>query len=76
MLVTRHQTSKRPTTATPGTPLHCCPSVTRDAGREKRTRFCHDKGDQKVVIDDILAIELHARAKNGIALSLGIPGNA
>jgi len=29
-----------------------------------------------VVIDDILAIELDARAKNGIAISLGIPGNA
>jgi hypothetical protein len=37
----------------------------------------HDKDDQKNVdIDDILAIEPDARAKDGIALSLGIPRNA
>jgi hypothetical protein len=30
---------------------------------------------KSVVIDDILAIEPDARAKNGIAISLGIPGN-
>jgi len=31
---------------------------------------------KNVVIDDILAIEPNARAKNGIAVSLGIPHNA
>jgi hypothetical protein len=31
---------------------------------------------KKVVIDDILATEPDARAKDGIAISLGIPGNA
>ena len=50
-----------------------CPFV-RDAGREKRTRFFTIRAIKKVVIDDILAIEPDARAKNEIALSLGIPG--
>jgi hypothetical protein len=27
-----------------------CPSLTRDAGREKRTHFFHDKGDQKMLL--------------------------
>jgi hypothetical protein len=31
---------------------------------------------KNVVIEDILAIEPDARAKNGIGISLGIPGNA
>ena len=34
----------------------CCPSLTRDAGREERTHFFHDRS-KNVVIDDILAIE-------------------
>jgi hypothetical protein len=33
-------------------------------------------GSKNVAVDDILAIEPDARAKNGIALSLGIPRNA
>jgi hypothetical protein len=53
-----------------------CSSVRRDAGREKRTRFFTIRAIKNVVIDDILAIELDARAKNGISISLGIPGNA
>lgn len=31
---------------------------------------------KNVVLDNILAIEPNARAKNGIALSLGMPRNA
>jgi hypothetical protein len=53
-----------------------CPSARRDAGREKRTRFFTIRATKNVVIDDILATEPDARAKNGIAISLGIPGNA
>jgi hypothetical protein len=53
-----------------------CPSVGRDAAREKRTRFFTIRAIKNVVIDDILAIEPDARAKNGIAISLGIPGSA
>jgi hypothetical protein len=49
-----------------------CPFV-RDAGREKRTRFFTIRTIKNAVVDDILAIEPDARAKNGIALSLGIP---
>ena len=52
-----------------------CSFVRRDAGREKRTRFFTTRTIKSVVIDDILAIEPDARAKNGIAISLGIPGN-
>jgi hypothetical protein len=52
-----------------------CPFV-RDAGREKRTRFLTTRTIKNVVIDDILAIEPDARAKNGIPIYLGIPDNA
>jgi len=48
-----------------------CPSVRRDAGREKRTRFFTKRAIKNVVLDDILAIEPDARAKNGVALFLG-----
>jgi hypothetical protein len=46
-------------------------SIRRDAGREKRTRFFTKRAIKNVVLDDILAIEPDARAKNGIALFLG-----
>jgi hypothetical protein len=52
-----------------------CPFV-RDAGREKRTRVFTIRAIKNVVVDDTLAMEPDARAKNGIAISLGIPGNA
>jgi hypothetical protein len=33
-------------------------------------------GSKNAAVDDILAIEPGARTKNGIAISLGIPGSA
>jgi hypothetical protein len=52
-----------------GLPPQCLAHLSVDYGGGSQ-RFAN------VVIDDILAIEPDARAKNGIALSLEIPRNA
>jgi hypothetical protein len=60
-----------------GTGLVALPrGQTRWGSRETHRFFVIRTIKKNVAIDDILAIEPDARAKDGIALSLGIPRNA